>query len=42
MRLSPRMATYDTIGQMSKVFHEFYGETVRWVKVWQAKCEANQ
>ena len=41
-RLSPRMANYDTIGQVSKVLHEFYGETMRWVKVWQAKCEANQ
>ena len=42
VRLSPRMANYDTTGQVSKAFHEFYAETVRWAKVWQAKREAEQ
>jgi hypothetical protein len=40
--LSPRMANYDTKGQVSKIFHEFYSETLRWAKVWQAKREAEE
>ena len=42
VNLSPRMANYDTKGQVSKAFHEFYDETLRWAKVWQAKHEADQ
>ena len=40
--LSPRMANYDTKGQVSKAFHEFYSEALRWAKVWQAKREADK
>ena len=40
--LSPRMANYDTTGQVSKAFYEFYAETVRRAKIWRAKREANQ
>lgn len=38
--ISPRMANYDTKGQVSKAFHEYYDDTVRWAKVWRAKREA--
>ena len=40
--LSPRMANYDTKGQVSKSFHNFYDEATRWAKVWKAKREADQ
>lgn len=40
--LSARMGNYDTKGQVSKVFHEFYSETLRWAKVWKAKREADE
>lgn len=40
VNISPRMANYDTKGQVSKAFHEFYDETRRWAKVWRAKREA--
>lgn len=39
---SPRLANYDTKGQVSRAFHKFYSETLRWAKVWQAKREADQ
>ena len=42
VNLSPRMANYDTTGQVSKAFHEFHGEAVRWGKRWQAKREAEE
>ena len=42
VKLSPRMGNYDTKGQVSKKFHEAYGETVRWVKLWRARQEAEQ
>ena len=42
VKLSSRMGNYDTKGQVSKKFHEAYDETVRWVKLWRAKREADQ
>lgn len=40
MSISPRMANYDTTGQVSKAFHEFCAESLRWAKVRRAKREA--
>ncbi len=40
--ISPRMANYDTTGQVSKAFHEFCAESLRWAKVRRAKREAEQ
>lgn len=40
--ISPRMANYDTTGPVSRAFHEFYLDAVRWSKVWQAKREADR
>ena len=42
VKLSPRMGNYDTKGQVSKKFHEAYDETVRWIKLWRARQEAEQ
>ena len=42
MKLSSRMGNYDTKGQVSKSFHNFYDEATRWAKVWKAKREAEQ
>ena len=42
VKLSSRMGNYDTKGQVSKKFHEAYDETVRWVKLWRARQEAEQ
>ena len=39
--ISLRMANYDTKVQASNAFHDYCAEALRWVKVWQARREAD-
>ena len=38
--ISLRMANYDTRGQASKVFHEYYAEAARWITIWRARRQS--
>ncbi|WP_035565250.1 hypothetical protein [Hymenobacter sp. IS2118] len=35
--ISLRMANYDTKGQASNAFHDYYAESLRWITIWKAE-----